>query len=373
MPNALLVCSSLYRHSSARLPYALKQAGFGVWIVCPHVALMRFSDYIDGGRTYKETVGIDILVDMICDIYRECTPDIIVPCDEATVGALPLLRGHGNPRFAKARALLDAWYGGIDPAAWMRSTSVEAVRDLGLRTPGQVDIGPSASTAAEIAALGSPVVVKRDNSCGGSGIAVVSTPEDAIDAVSRMGADRPEAFGAGWIVAQEFIRGRSASVTFSAVQGKVLEAFAYVAVHQHPELCGPATVIDVVDCPALLDHASRIVAGLKYSGFGGVDFILPDDGGPPVFLELNGRPTQTTHLGSLVGADLCRAMACAITGEPYSRASNTAKIGTVALFPSEWIRDKNSRHLVQSYHDVPWHERRIAATTIGITPQLLSG
>lgn len=132
--------------------------------------------------------------------------------------------------------------------------------------------------------------------------------------------------------------------------------------------------VELADQPQLMDMARRMVDLTAYSGFGGIDAILPEDGGPPVFLEFNARPTQTTHLGDLVGSDLCWAMACALAGRPYvglfgQTAGNTAG-KTIALFSAELVRDPNSRYLTAVHHDVPWNERRITTAILTITPHL---
>ena len=89
-----------------------------------------------------------------------------------------------------------------------------------------------------------------------------------------------------------------------------------------------------------------------------------------MFLEFNGRPTQTTHLGRLVGNDLCRAMACAISGQHYMGRHRQRGQTPIALFPSEWIRDRNSRYLTEAHHDVPWSEGRITAAIMMNLPEL---
>jgi len=163
-------------------------------------------------------------------------------------------------------------------------------------------------------------------------------------------------------VAQDFVAGAPASVSFSALRGRVLAAFAYKAIHRHPGPLGVSSVIETIDDPGLLTIAHRVAAHLDYTGFGGVDVILPGDGGAPVFLELNARPTHTTHLGRLLGADLCEALADALDGRPGTLGRLPAAGQTVALFPTEWERDPASPYLFGPHHDVPWHEHRILAS-----------
>ena len=175
------------------------------------------------------------------------------------------------------------------------------------------------------------------------------------------------------VVAQEHVPGAAASVTFATRDGRLLDGFAYKTLRRHPEPFGPASVIEALDRPDLMAMARRVVADLRYSGFGGIDVILPEGGGEPVFLELNPRPPQTTHLGPLFGVDLARALFVEVSGEPGSVPDAPAtRASTVALFPAEWMRDPDSPYLHAAHHDVPWQEPRLTAAVMALTPRLRS-
>ncbi|PWC33168.1 hypothetical protein TSO352_21810 [Azospirillum sp. TSO35-2] len=373
----------MYRYSAARMPYALKAAGFRVFAVCPKNALLQFSDFLDGGRVFAETPNVDDLITVIASTAIECRPDIIIACDGRADDTLALaaqrVNGGGGEDAAWVRRIIGRWYGGGGPRESLRSLCVEMVASAGIRTPRQMAIDDRTS-AADLAPLGTPLIVKRDNSSAGCGVAKAESAQDAIARMAdlRIAGPRTEGDGDGTagharIVAQEFVSGPSASVSFSALDGRMLEAFPYRVLHHQPEPFGPSSAIEIGNHPALLDMAQRVVALLGFSGFGGIDAILPDDGSAPVFLEVNTRPTQTTHLGSLIGADLCRAMACALTGQPYQSDFDPTRRLSMALFPGEWIRDRNSPYLTRFYHDVPWQERRMTAAILSITPQLHPG
>lgn len=359
MPTSLLIsCKS--NGFGERLPYALSRAGFKVIAIVHASSLINISDYVDSRISYNGVMNIIEFAGLMCYAHSKFDIDIIVPCDTTATACLDNIwhQTSEHPSFGALKDMLSHWQGGFNRASRTRSMGVEIARDIGLRTPRQVPLVPNTTTVADLAVLGTPVVVKQDHHDGGTGVFIVPSAQDALDAASTM-AGRAQSLEGGRIVAQEFIPGRPASVSFSARQGRMLEAFAYVAVHQHPAPTGAASVISVIASPELMDAARRIVDGFGYSGFGGIDLILPSDGSPPVFLELNARPTQTAHLGGRFGADLCRAMACSLTGEPYASAFSTTGLSPIALFPAEWIRDPNSPHLQHSHHDVPWYERRI--------------
>lgn len=375
MPNIVLVSAAIYRHGTARLPYALRNAGFRVWVLCPQVSVTRYSAHIDGGVAYADGIGVAGLAMAISDVVRDSGADAVVFCDELANGvALELLAGAaGEAVSPRLRALLKQWVGGVHACAFRRSALVERVRGLGIRAPRQVILEPDGADAGALAGLGSPILVKPDHGCGGGGIALAATASEALEAAARL---RPPSTGRGadgLVAAQEFVAGTAASVSFTARGGRLLEAFAYRAVRRHPEPFGAASVIEMLRRPDLIETARRVVEHVAYSGFGGIDLILPDDGGPPVFLELNARPPQTTHLGGLFGADLARALACDLTGQPYAPPADPPAVTTVALFPAEWMRDPNSPFLHAVHHDVPWHDPRMASAIIAVTPGLRPG
>lgn len=378
MPTALLISCAMFRHGTARMPAALKAAGFRVFAICPKSSLLEFSDCIDGRHAFAPGLAPDDLTVMAARAAVQLRADIVIACEEsaATVlGSAGRLLEQVPEDSADARCLrkLATWYGG---QRWetARSQCVERAAAAGIRTPRQVIVDPGRTGAADLAELGAPLLVKCDYSSAGRGVQLARDAQEALDLAARAKSGKrqngqPMPADAG-IVAQEFVQGHAASVSFSALRGRMLEGFAYTTLHRQSEPFGPSSVIEAADHPALIGMARSIVELTDYSGFGGIDAILPEDGSPPVFLEFNARPTQTTHLGGLVGADLCRAMACALDGRPHDASFGRAAAMPVALFPAEWMRDPGSRYLTAAHHDVPWTERRMTAAILAITPQL---
>lgn len=373
MPTALLVSCAMYRHGTARMPAALKAAGFRVFAIFPRNSLLEFSDHVDGRHPFAAGMPVDDLTVTAARAAAQLGADIVIGCEESAVRVLGLAgrlleRLAGDSADARRLRFLQGWYGDV---CWeeARSRCVELAAEAGIRTPRQVLVDPRRLGSNDLSGLGAPLLLKYDGSSAGRGVFLASDARHATDMVAEL--EQTSAFPAGRrLVAQEFVRGRAASVSFCALDGRMLEGFAYTVLQHQPEPFGPASVIELADLPPLMEMARSMVELTRYSGFGGIDAILPEDGGPPVFLEFNARPTQTTHLGSLAGSDLCRAMACALDGRPYEGMFGRAPGKTVALFPAEWARDANSRYLTAAHHDVPWTERRMTAAILNITPQL---
>jgi hypothetical protein len=373
MPTALLVSCAMHRHGTARMPAALKAAGFRVFAICPRSSLLDLSSHLDGRHCFSAGIAVDDLTVTAGRAAAQLQADIVIGCEEAAAGVLGLA-GRLLDRVAEDSAdarnlrMLQAWYGGN---SWegARSRCVELAAEAGIRTPRQVPIDPQRTDAADLAGLGAPLLLKYDGSSAGQGVYLASGARQAMAIVASQ--EKTGASPAGRrVVAQEFVQGRAASVSFCALGGRMLEGFAYTALRHHPAPFGPASVIEMGDHPSLIGMARRIVELTGYSGFGGIDAILPEDGSPPVFLEFNARPTQTIHLGNLAGSDLCRAMACALTGRPHEGVFGRTAGTVVALFPAERLRDPNSRHLTTAHHDVPWTEPRMMAAILGTAPHL---
>lgn len=376
MPTALLVSCAMHRHGTARMPAAMKAAGFRVFAICPRNSLLDLSAHLDGRHHFSSGIAIEDLTVTAGRAAAQLQADIVIGCEETAARVLGLagrLLDRVAEDSAEARNLrmLQAWFGGN---SWedARSDCVELAAEAGILTPRQVPVDPlrtDLADLADLAGLGAPLLLKYDGSSAGQGVFLASGARQAMEIVASQ--QKAGATPAGRrLVAQEFVRGRAASVSFCALGGRMLEGFAYTALRHHPAPFGPASVIEMADRPALIAMARRMVELTGYSGFGGIDAILPDDGSPPVFLEFNARPTQTIHLGHLAGSDLCHAMACALTGRPHVGAFGRCAETVVALFPAERQRDPNSRFLTTSHHDVPWTEPRMMAAILGTTPHL---
>ena len=105
---------------------------------------------------------------------------------------------------------------------------------------------------------------------------------------------------------------------------------------------------------AMDDIARRLIGALGYSGFCGFDFIR-DRAGNLTLLELNARPTPVSHLGGLVGLDLCVALNAALSGQPVPSATPKPP-RRVALFPQDWVRDPIGTSREQCDRDVPLND-----------------
>jgi predicted ATP-grasp superfamily ATP-dependent carboligase len=151
---------------------------------------------------------------------------------------------------------------------------------------------------------------------------------------------------------QRFVHGRPANAAVACWQGKVLAA-VLVEVLCSNGATGQATVVRIVSHPGMLLAVEVIVDRLNLSGLCGFDFVLSADGSAH-FLELNPRATPTCHLIAADGKALLACLYSALQGPQRSRPERTPRLGPIALFPQEMIRDPDSPFLQSAYHDIPW-------------------
>ncbi|MGY2053081.1 FAD-dependent oxidoreductase [Methylobacterium sp. JK268] len=308
------------------------------------------------------------------ELVRDWAPDRIVPLDD--LAARVLRRLAAGSRISPAlRDLIARSLG--DPDAYALACSrdglLTAAAARGLRIPATRPVPDLAQARAAAEALGYPVVLKREETCGSGGVTLVARAEDLAPAyaAARRRArhkrlfDRAtallsgEAMGerAGTALAlQAFVPGRLAMRTILCREGRVLDGVSLVAVAQHPVPVGASTIVAAIDHPEMEAAASSLAAVLRLSGFVSFDFML-DAADRAHLIEMNPRPIGSTHLGGLFGHDLCRAFLADVAGRPAERSGDgPAWTGAVALFPRELMRDPAGARLADEAalrHDVP--------------------
>lgn len=222
------------------------------------------------------------------------------------------------------------------------------------------------------------MVLKTDGSWGGLGVVIVREPSQLAKAWRTISNPPrlPRAlkrlvfnFEAGpfsaWarrvkpvVNAQRLVAGRDAIATVACLDGEVHQLVCLEVV-QASEARGPATVVRIIDHPAMAEAARRLVRRFGLSGFCGFDFMITD-AGEALLLELNPRVTPTCHL--LVESD----------GHLRDR--------TIALFPAELVRRGEPSAAISAVLDLPVRAplliqrgERIAAKQHRLLPRLVRG
>jgi hypothetical protein len=111
------------------------------------------------------------------------------------------------------------------------------------------------------------------------------------------------------------------------------------------------------------EAARRIAARFGLSGLHGLDFVR-DTNGAPWLIESNPRATPTSHLA--LGTDLVASLAARLGAAVAPRPAATQR-DLVALFPQEWARNADSRHLHGAHNDVPWDDPALVRALVAET------
>ncbi|MCQ4158922.1 hypothetical protein NON00_03160 [Roseomonas sp. GC11] len=364
----LLVVSTQPWTMAARLAGALAQAGCVVEAASPpHALLARSGAPRAHHRLHPWRLRRDLATAL-----RRARPDRVLPADDAAAALLATLRPE--PDLA---ALVEASLGAPESTAVAHSKTAQmalAAR-LGLPVPETRPVESLPALLAALAESGLPRVLKADGSWGGTGVTLLreaaAAPAAYAAATTRPsllqtaklaaweGSLRPFAARRAWrrpaLHLQAFIAGPPANRAVLAERGRVLAGLS-VEVLTTLSPTGPGSVVRVIDHPQMAATAAAMAARLGLSGLLGFDFVLEAGTGRALLLEMNPRATPICHLSDAPGGGLAGALAAHLAGRDPAAVPLPAPGTTIALFPSEWLRDPASPWLREARHDVPWHD-----------------
>jgi hypothetical protein len=369
-------------HGVARLPAALRKAGFDVGLLSESYFIAAKSRYVD--RHFEISMR-DLRrgrLDPVWKAIEDFAPDFLVPADEFAIRFVQfvLARPHLPGMSPKTKLLIERSIGkGVTPnPIGRRARMLDLASSVGLACPEHQAVR-SLSDASDFANRHDwPVYLKRDHSSGGYWVRQCNDAASLADAYLYLAAEdrpvwslgdlhllpkrlarsvvfraNPMALPRGEIAIsiEASVSGQPAYHTAVALGGRWLAGISAEVEDYHPRPTGPSTRVRLHGDAAMNDAASKLIGALNYSGFCGLDFIRGPDGGL-TFLEFNARPTPVTHLGGLVGVDLCMALRRAIADEGPAPAVPTAE-ARVALFPQDWRRTPASLDRGGLHLDIP--------------------
>jgi predicted ATP-grasp superfamily ATP-dependent carboligase len=174
-------------------------------------------------------------------------------------------------------------------------------------------------------------------------------------------SNRASSNGVSFVV-QQFIQGKPASLSFSALKGELLGCFAFEA-ESTISKTGFTTIVREIESIEMKQAAQDLARYFTYNGFGGLDFIL-DENGLAWLLEINSRPTQTAHLGSVLGNDLCLPLFAKLSNTTYQPNPKISHHLRIALFPNAWEQNIKDLQNFKDLVDVPWNDPELLAKII---------
>jgi hypothetical protein len=232
-------------------------------------------------------------------------------------------------------------------------------------------------------------VLKVDGESGGHGVRISRSLKDSIAAWRAF--RRPRGSFAAWkhliidrdplalwsrrqkilrdVTVQQFIQGRPANAMLACWQGRLLAA-VYVTVVATEGPTGASTIVRLIQNEEMRTAAERVAAGLKLTGFYGLDFILENASGvggsaslvgrPAYLIEMNPRCTQLGHIELPKQGSLAANFNAAMRGRDRPVITNPIGKQTIALFPQALMAGEACRPYIDaSYHDVPLNDTKL--------------
>lgn len=348
------------------MPRALARVGFEVAFIGSKEYMGSKSGHIKKHYPWP-SLSSGFSVDPFLACTRQFQPHRIIPLDELSAQILQQI-GTGKTIDGKAQFpsdLVELTRRSIgNPAGYtlfaVRRNTDRIARAAGIRAPAQVNV-ENIDTCIDFGAkYGYPMVIKAEGSMGGTGTFILDSDSALRDFFSR---GYVLADGQKWIV-QRFISGQLGMHAVLADQGRVLASVsATQLVRRSARVAAPSSVVRLCRNEAMASSCAAFVAASGASGFHAWDFQL-DSHGNAFLIEHNPRPISISHLGGLLGDDLCAALAslCGVTIAPPPASEIDEYV--VALFPDEWRRDVHSPNLTLFFHDVPWEDPELMTAVV---------
>jgi hypothetical protein len=383
MPPKILIAATVEWPTAARLAGAFSTVGCIVEVVASirnvasqscHIARHHIYSPLRAGSSLARAIAL-------------AAPDLVVPCDDRAARLLVSEWHRAQAAGDQDRvALVERSLG--NPGAYntlmSRDRFIAGALDEGLKASVMRKVETDSELEAVLAVVGLPAVMKSDGSWGGEGVKIVADREQAAAAlralsavpgllrsVYRAAARRDGHHLVGLFASgkrnpstsiQRFVEGTPATTTFACWQGRVVSALHFDVVVSLTRT-GPACVLKRVDDAGMDEAARRVAARFGLSGLQGLDFVR-DAGGVAWLIESNPRATPTSHLA--LGGDLVASLAEQLGAAGTPRVAVTDH-DLIALFPQEWARNSDSRHLHGAYNDVPWDDPALVRALIAET------
>ncbi len=374
----LLVSTATRWLGTARVPSALAQAGFTVALLTPRNSLAEKSRHVAKLGYLPENATIDQWVAAFAGAVKATLPRIVIPCDDMAFRLLAMLVRTPPARLQPAlqwqlAALIRESLG--DPAYYDVSVDKtrlpQAAGQLGVAVPPYAIVSEPAQCMSFIEAHGYPVLLKRAHGFAGEGIAICADRDQLTGAFARFAAPEAldlDAAATPRLLLQKRIPGKVQYYLATARQGELLAGLAGEKVLANPEPTGPPTVLRYFRAPRLRAITATLAKGFGISGHFFVEFIVREDDGEPVVLEINRRVTPSSHRGRARNVDHWAALHASLTGTtPTTRTDlDEGEEGLGVRFPEEWLRDPQSPYLREYPVDVPWDEPELIEALLAL-------
>lgn len=380
-PIIIIISQIKERQGISRLPAALKSSGFEVMALCHADSYLAKTKYVDKLIPWKAWSTSNALgkIMKIIQVIEKFKPQLVIPADEKTIQLLfqvlkfsALWQNYGCSRRILEKSLFKEQF---LHKAIAKDAFVTFAAELGIRVPQNHVIHAKEEALDLASVLKFPVVLKQSIGSSGRQVSIhesIDTLESELTEIFKLRFLKQtkrnivsllqNSFSQAnnhWSL-QQFIQGDTAMFVFVACQGKILGHLPLYKKQTFPGRTGPSSVIQSFNCPEMLEFAEKIVQEIEFNGFGSIDFIIEKQTQKPYVIEFNPRPVPACHLGAHFNINLCQLLANYLQGRPLEQSELYSSY-TIALFPSEYLRDPASPHLKTAFHDIPWGDDNLIA------------
>jgi hypothetical protein len=372
----LLVSTATRWYGTARIPRALSLAGFDVALLTPRNSLAEKSGYVgriafleDRSTPMAWMVAFSAMVSAV-------SPRIVIPCDDMAFRLLGMLATdppqnlRPDAHLGLAALIRDSLG---EPALFDASVNKTrlpaAIEPLGVRMPPWVLAETPAEGRDFAARHGYPIVVKRNYSFAGNGVAICrdqAAVERAFVELRRPDGIAPTTVGP--LLLQAHIDGPTAYYPMATWRGELLAGWCAERLVGNPEPKGPATVVRNFRSDEIRGFATAVARAFAMSGLSSLECTLERDTGKAYLIEINRRVTPGMHCSTTLNVDFCGALRAAMQGEPLPSRRDLDPGEEISLcrFPGEWLRDPQSKWLRNLPVDVPWEEPDLVAALLAL-------
>jgi predicted ATP-grasp superfamily ATP-dependent carboligase len=373
----LLAATATRWLGTARIPRSLAAAGFEVVLLTPKNSLAEKSKFVGKiGHVPDDATPMHWLYSLVA-MVKATSPRLILPCDDMAFRLLQMviLQPPEELRLEVQLELAMLIRDSLGDPAYYR-ISVEktllpaAAAALGIRVPEYGVIEDFAAAEAFAAAHGYPVVLKRNHSTAGEGVAIVESRDQLASSFEALIRDRRDVLAhakSTQLLIQVQVPGTIHYENTAAWRGTRIGGFAVERL-QYEDVKGPAAVIRCYHSAEIRDFSSRLVQGFGMTGLFATEYLVHRDTGELYLLEINRRLTPGMHVGSRINVDLCALMYSAVRGTPLTtrRDPGASDQWINVHFPQEWMRDPDSPYLRDYPVDVPWDEPELVEAMLAM-------
>jgi predicted ATP-grasp superfamily ATP-dependent carboligase len=240
----------------------------------------------------------DAAVAAILDATLRGNVDLVIPITD-DIG-LPLAAARDRFDGVATLALPEP---DILAVAHDKARTFELAERVGVPLPPTVAVATTDEAVSAAGELGWPVVIKPQTSREHRDSGTVETFEVSYAADEATLRARVEALhGRNGVLLQRWQPGEGHGVELLTHRGRPLAAFQHRRIREVPVTGGASSLRESIALdPTLLDHATRLLGELAWTGLAMVEFRLTSSG--PELMEINGRVWGSLPLAVRAGMD----------------------------------------------------------------------